>query len=282
MVPTQSESKDTPLQRSSNVEHDEEGEEGETLTSPCPENMVLIEGDMCRKLEQHCLYNTEIDGSRSTKPASLTWACGEYTPAVCKSDNLIHMRFCIDKYEYPNKQDQPPQDWMSWYDAKKAVESVGKRLCTSREWSMAAMGPHWHPLPYGDGFHRDSSKCNFDRPMGHLDPSKAKCATDGTACALRAVLVPSGSMPECVSDYGVHDMAGNIDEWVANEDSNLMACPKEVASKGFSGCMKLSYHSGLMGGHVWHVRNNSFSMTAGHDPNFKWYETGTRGCKDAQ
>ncbi len=29
--------------------------------------------------------------------------------------------------------------------------------------------------------------------------------------------VPSGSMDRCVSPFGVHDMTGNVDEWVVNE-----------------------------------------------------------------
>lgn len=248
--------------------------------SACPSDMVEVEGDYCPDLEQHCKYNTNIDGSISKKPADLLWACGEYTPSTCKSEHLVHMHYCIDKYEWPNKEGTVPQDWMTWYDAKKAVESVGKRLCTHREWTLAAEGPSMHPLPYGDGFHRDGTMCNFDRPMGHLDPSKAKRPDDEMSQKLRAVLVPSGSMPECVSDYGVHDMAGNVDEWVVNEASNLMACPPEAIKAGK--CMQMSYHSGLMGGHVWHVRNASRPMTSAHYPGFGWYETGTRACKDIQ
>lgn len=268
----------------------EEGEDAEISAqslqraSACPSDMVEVEGNYCPDLEQHCKFNTNIDGSvtknpdGSVKKADLTWACGEYEPSTCKSTHLVHMHFCIDKYEWPNKEGQVPQDWMTWYDAKKAVESAGKRLCTHREWTLAAEGPSMHPLPYGDGYHRDGSICNFDRPMGHLDPSKATKPDDEMSQKLRAVLVSSGSMPDCVSDFGVHDMAGNIDEWVVNEASNLMECPKDMRDK----CMQLSYHSGLMGGHVWHVRDASRPMTAGHYPGFGWYETGTRACKDIE
>lgn len=246
---------------------------------PCSEDMIHVEGDYCPNLEQHCLYNVEIDGSRSTKPVSLLWACGEYTSSTCKSEHLVHMNFCMDRYEYPNKEGQVPQDWMTWYDVKKSCETEGKRMCSSHEWTLAAEGPHQHPLPYGDGFHRVAGACNFDRPMGHLDPSKATRPDDEMSQKLRAMLVSSGSMPNCVSDYGVHDMAGNVDEWVVNEASDLMACPKEAVDKGE--CQNMSYHSGLMGGHVWHVRNASRPMTTAHYPGFGWYETGGRCCKDA-
>lgn len=241
--------------------------------SHCPADMIEVKGDYCSNLEQHCNYNVNIDGSISKKSVDLTWACGEYTPSTCNSKQLVPMHFCIDKYEWPNKEGTVPQDWMTWYDAKKAVVSVGKRLCTHREWTLAAEGPHMHPLPYGDGFHRDNSLCNFDRNMEHLDPSKATHSDDEMSQKLRAVLVPSGSMPKCVSDFGVHDMAGNIDEWVVNEGAPE-TCPK--------GEKCYSYISGLMGGHVWHVRNASRPMTTAHYPGFGWYETGTRACKDIQ
>jgi formylglycine-generating enzyme required for sulfatase activity len=255
------------------------------LDAACPSDMVEVEGDYCPDLEQHCKYNTNIDGTitknpdGSVKKADLLWACGEYEPSVCKSDHLVHMHFCMDKYEWPNKEGQVPQDWITWYDAKKAVELVGKRLCTHREWTLAAEGPNMHPLPYGDGFHRDSSICNFDRPMGHLDPSKAKKPDDEMSQKLRDMLVPSGSMPNCVSDFGVHDMAGNVDEFVVNE-GGATECPTEMRRQ--NKCMQVSYISGLMGGHVWHVRNASRPMTTAHYPGFGWYETGTRACKDIQ
>jgi sulfatase modifying factor 1 len=237
----------------------------------CPTDMVFVEGNYCPNLQQHCLYNVKIDGSRSTEPASLLWACGEYTPSTCESKHLVHMKFCIDRYEYPNKEGQLPQDWMTWYDVKRGCESQGKRMCSAHEWILAAEGPHQHPLPYGDGYHRVAGVCNFDRQMGHLDPAKAKRPDDEMAQQLRAMLVPSGSMPNCASDYGVHDMAGNIDEYVVNE-GGVDICPKGQKCN--------NYISGLMGGHIWHVRNASRPITTAHYPNFSWYETGGRCCRD--
>ena len=259
--------------------------------SPCPDDMVLVDGDYCPHAEEICLYNVDINGVRKKGPANDLWSCGEYKyPTRCLSETRVHMRYCIDKYEWPNKEGQVPQDWLTWYDAKRLATAAGKRLCTSHEWTLAAEGPDLHPLPYGDGYHRDKTKCNFDRKYTEVtqtDMFKAlglhginvmlsKRPDDKESRALRMFLVPSGSMPDCVSDYGVHDMSGNIDEWVVNEASILMACPPEIIAK--NQCMNLSYHSGLMGGHVWHVRNNGFSMTTAHYPGFGWYETGARFC----
>ena len=255
--------------------------------SLCPTDMVEVEGDYCPDLQVKCLYNVNRDGTRKPGPADLTWACGEYEqPTKCLSDHTVHMHFCMDKYEWPNKEGQVPQDWMTWFDAKKAVESVGKRLCTHDEWTLAAEGPSGHPVPYGDGFHRDSTACNFDREYSEITETKefkalglsgidvfqSKSPNDKMSRALRMFLVPSGSKDKCVSDYGVHDMSGNIDEWVVNESS------QDLCTKKSSG----NCRSGLMGGHVWHVRNASRPMTTAHGAGFGWYETGTRACKDVQ
>jgi sulfatase-modifying factor enzyme 1 len=248
----------------------------EAGSTACPSDMVEVEGDYCPNEEQTCLYNTDISGKRLSTPPDLTWACGEFKPSRCLSDT-VHMHFCIDKYEWPNKEGQKPQDWMTWYDAKKAVESVGKRLCTHKEWSLAAEGPDMHPLPYGDGYHRDSSFCNFDNHNPGIDVFKSKRSDDEASNRLRDILVPAGSK-DCASDFGVHDMAGNIDEWVVNEASNILECPPEVIKE--KKCGNLAYRSGLMGGHIWHVRNASRPMTVAHNASFGWYETGTRACKD--
>ena len=157
---------------------------------------------------------------------------------------------------------------MNWYDAKNAAASIGKRLCTAREWTLAAEGPHMHPLPYGDGYHRDGTICNFDRPL-HINQMNAKRPDDSVSQAMREMLVPSGSMPDCHSDYGVYDMAGNIDEWVINEGGG--AC----TDRSTGNCI-----SGLKGGHMLHVRNASRPMTTAHGPGFGWWETGARFCKE--
>lgn len=247
--------------------------------SSCPSDMVEVEGDYCTSEEQVCLYNTDLYNKRKPGPADLTWACGEYKPSTCLS-GTVHMHFCIDKYEWPNKAGEKPQDWMTWYDAKRAVESVGKRLCTHKEWSLAAEGPDMHPLPYGDGYHRTDGICNFDNDPSLNVAMQSKKSDDKASQKLRALLVPSGSMPGCASDFGVHDMSGNIDEWVVNEASNLLECPPEARKD--NKCGELSYRSGLMGGHIWHVRNASRPMTVAHNASFGWYETGARACKDIQ
>ncbi len=73
----------------------------------------------------------------------------------------------------------------------------------------------------------------------------------------------SGSMPECVSGYGVYDLTGNVDEWTVCRGN----CEK--------------YPSYLKGGHwLGQVRNRCHPVTVHHGPEFKMYPVGFRCCKD--
>jgi len=230
----------------------------------CPDDMVEIDGQFCPNTEDDCLYWVDPEGSKTHAPLpGHTGRCGEFkSPNKCLS-TTVRKHFCIDRYEFPNHKGGIPQSWMSWYDSKRELEAIGKRLCTNSEWTMAAEGPGMHPIPYGNGYKRDKSMCNFDNSEAGIDVFKATSPKTATAELLQSMLVPSGSKPECVSDYGVYDMAGNIDEFVVNESGK-------------------PYVSGMKGGHIFGVRNASRPMTEVHGPTFAWYESGTRGCKDAE
>lgn len=230
--------------------------------NPCPNNMVLAEGEFCPDVEQNCLQWVDATGAPTDPPApGTTGRCGVWQfPSRCKSAKTVYKRFCIDKYEYPNIEGQRPQSWMTWYDVKRACESQGKRMCTRSEWTFACEGPEMKPYSYGDGYHRDRTACNIDNPVPKgVDVFKSKAPHDAMSQKLDSMLVPSGSMPRCVSPFGVYDMIGNIDEQIVNETGR-------------------PYVSGLMGGHIFGVRNACRPMTEAHGPDFGWYETGGRCC----
>jgi sulfatase modifying factor 1 len=233
--------------------------------SACAEGMVEIEGDYCPVVEEKCLTWVDVHGAASKeaipKPGQ-SGRCGEFqSPTKCLSKNKIHVHYCIDAYEYPNVPGQRPQSWMTWYSAKAALEAEDKRMCSASEWTFACEGEAMQPYPYGDGYHRDSTACNFDnlRPKG-LDVFQSKRPGDTASLWLDSMLVPAGSMERCVSPFGVHDMVGNIDEWVHGENGQRRSL--------------------LKSGHIFGVRNACRPVTDGHGPTFGWYETGTRGCSD--
>ncbi len=107
--------------------------------SACPDDMVEVQGEYCPNLQVECLYNIDMNGTTHS-PGDINLACGEYkNPSKCLSEKTVHIHYCIDRYEWPNKQGQIPQDWMTYFDAEKAVALAGKRLCTHKEWTLAAI-----------------------------------------------------------------------------------------------------------------------------------------------
>ena len=243
----------------------------------CPDGMVYVSGEYCPVVQETCLYFVDTHGHKIPETKRWPGRCGEYkAPTKCLSTKKVHKEFCIDKFEYPNIAEHIPQSWMSWYDVKASCESEGKRLCTKSEWTFGCEGPDMHPYPYGDGFHRDLTACNFDRSTKginvfactpHKDNVSGRMVAPavGAPCRkqLDSLLVPSGSMPRCVSPFGVFDQVANIDEFVVNETGH-------------------PYKSSLVGGHIFGVRNACRPQTENHSPKFAWYETGGRCCNDAK
>jgi len=173
-----------------------------------------------------------------------------------------HKRFCVDRYEWPNKAGTLPQYMASWTEAKASCEGIGKRLCSDTEWTLACEGPERKPYPYGDGYVRDDRACNIDKPYIWPHPEKIfESKTQDGELARLDQREPSGYRKSCVSPYGVHDMVGNVDEWVVNESQ---------AGKPF--------RSGLKGGYWGPVRTRCRPMTTAHDETFRYYQIGFRCC----
>jgi hypothetical protein len=218
----------------------------------CPAGMVDVEGDYCPAVEQRCLR--WLDPEEKMR-------CAEFAPTSKCLGKTVHKHFCMDKFEYPNKAGEKPVIMKTWYQAKAACEGQGKRLCGDSEWTLACEGQERLPYPYG--YQRNSEACNIDKP--HPNPDEAAIADPKRRDAEVARLwqgEPSGSRESCVSPYGVHDMTGNVDEWVVNESGK-------------------PYKSGLKGGYWGPVRDRCRPMTVAHGEDFSFYQIGFRCCADA-
>jgi sulfatase modifying factor 1 len=182
------------------------------------------------------------------------------------------MAFCIDRYEYPDREGAHPTWMLDWYGAQATCESKGKRLCWSSEWTAACEGPEHTPFPYG--YERDHAACNMDNL--YVEPARPgpraqfffySKESDVAFKELSRLdqSVPSGSMPSCRSGFGVFDLTGNVDEWVVSDEP-----PREK-----------SKWAGLKGGAWGHVRSQCRPMTYSHEPEFTYYFVGFRCCRDA-
>jgi iron(II)-dependent oxidoreductase len=93
-------------------------------------------------------------------------------------------------YSGPEFPDHPVVG-VTWVDALQYARWAGKRLPTEAEWEYAARGGLVQKtFPNGDVL--DSTLANTHNTYGHV--------------------LPAGSFPP--NGYGLHDMAGNVTEWV--------------------------------------------------------------------
>lgn len=129
-------------------------------------------------------------------------------------------------YEAGDKSDHPV-NCVDWDQAVAYCQWEGKRLPTEAEWEKAARGTDGRIYPWGN----TAPDCNRAQ--------YGKCGGQTVSVGTK----PAGSSP-----YGVLDMAGNVDEWVADwYDSDYYAQSPSENPKGPSS----GQHRGARGGN-WH------------------------------
>jgi formylglycine-generating enzyme required for sulfatase activity len=109
--------------------------------------------------------------------------------------NIAPIRFRNEVYKVLKGWDNHPVVAVSWYGAKAYAEWEGGRLPTEAEWEKAARGTDGHEWPWGNFW--ELGRCN-----------SLESGLFGTAAV--------GSFPTGISPYGVHDMTGNVYEWIAD------------------------------------------------------------------
>lgn len=170
--------------------------------------------------------------------------------------------FYIDKYEVTNGQykeflidtgHRKPKFWdnanlnainqpvvgVNWEDADSYANWAGKRLPTDIEWEKAARGIDGRLYPWGNEF--NTSLGNFD------DNGKMDGELDGYGLQTASI----GSYPKGISPFGIHDMAGNVWEWVEG-----------TIDSGFKMPILENGKDNLTNGRVYTIRGGSW--TNGH------------------
>lgn len=191
-----------------------------TVSAPVSAVESMIPKDMVYIGQQPSIMGLDKDNSMELANTPAAYHKRNRTPAATLNDEspshtVFLESYLIDTYEVSNKDykefmkttkhgapaywDNPrlnsqtqPVVGVSWFDARAYCKYRGKRLLTEAEWEKAARGPDGNLYPWGDAF--DPAKANYGK----------------THDATR----PVDSYPDEVSYYGLHNMAGNVFEWV--------------------------------------------------------------------
>ena len=171
------------------------------------------------KLSPYCLDQYEVTVAEY-KQCSDRGACRRagkenVWPGITAGQRRVYDPLCT--INDPVATAKHPINCVDW---EQACEARGARLPTEAEWELAARGPDGRIYPWGDEppsatlLNACGKECVAWQKK-HPDPETTPAAMydqdDGFPNT-----APVGSFPDGKSRYGIHDVVGNVWEWVAD------------------------------------------------------------------
>ncbi len=200
----------------------------------------------------------------------------------------VQKKSCRDVRPLYNDYDAPEQPMTggSWFDADTYCRSQGKRLPTEAEWEKAARGPEGQRTSFGD----DDVTC--DTAVVKDDRGRSCGVKKRGAAGDTGKVLPVRSRP--AGHYGLFDMMGNAEEWVADWwTSSYAACgaaclgpnPEGPCGGGAKRCAKHSYKVVRGGSWYWPAEHATAYHRRRHFPANAppgFHHFGFRCAKNAQ
>ncbi|MBM4360697.1 MAG: SUMF1/EgtB/PvdO family nonheme iron enzyme [Deltaproteobacteria bacterium] len=239
--------------------------------------------------------------------------------APCPPEMALLRRTCIDRHEahlvvvpsdgstakpHPHHQRPPegvryearsaaavfPQGYISRKESELACKNAGKRLCSYDEWRFACRGKRAWIHPYANRERRgacNSAKEHLLQRLFGRDARLWKYEEHFNSPRLNqepGFLERTGTFAECVSESGVHDLVGNLHEWVSGRVTPefVEGLEKEPVER-----RKQPWREGnaiFVGGFYSTSSEHGpgcFNVTIAHEPRYHDYSTGFRCCKAA-
>jgi formylglycine-generating enzyme len=233
-------------------------------------------------------------------------------PPICPEGMARVDAFCIDRYEAhlvearaPERVLRPfdrpgpsiramarsragvvPQAYLDRHQAADACRAAGKRLCRAREWYRACAGARAARYPYGDA--ESPGRCNtgkghvMQKVFGTVRFTFADHYNNPRLNQEPGFLATAGAYAACVSEDGVHDMVGNLHEWV--EDSVSPELRRQVPLETSAHLLGPVGNGVFMGGYYSsrgeHGAGCAYATT-NHRPEYHDYSIGFRCCAGA-
>ena len=131
-------------------------------------------------------------------PGSHLTGCAGFACIQTRNDSA-HAPIIFDgaNYTIPGILPGYPAYGVTWYGANEYCKAIGRRLPTEAEWERAARADDSRIYPWGDSW--DNALAKTNRPAD-AEPGP----------------LPVASFPLGVSVNGIHDLAGNVAEWVSD------------------------------------------------------------------
>ncbi len=167
---------------------------------------------------------------------------------LCPNDMVnINNQFCMDRYEasrpdaterstgIDNSRATSRENVLPWYPvtlsiARDACHNANKRLCKPEEWYLACAQTKNYAYVYGNTYNATicngiDAFCYCDNPQcSHLNICpyphcyNQSSQEGGGPCGAAFRVMPTGYFKDCINEWGVFDINGNVWEIVDTDD----------------------------------------------------------------